>query len=223
MPILIHKAGARLFRRPATARFSLLARCGGCSAHTAALRVMACLLLAILWGASLRVAVAAQTLSAPEYKIKAAFLYNFAVLTEWPTNAFKTAETPLTIGVLGKDPFGRVLEETVKGKKIHGRKIEIERIDESDDIDACHLLFISSSAEANVEKIISALVKRPILTVSDIDRFNYRGGMIWMKKEKDEIKFIIRLAVVREAGLKLSSKLLALSVNAMPKKSKEAK
>lgn len=182
------------------------------------------LFLAIVLGASLP-AKAAENFSAPEYKIKAAFLYNFIVLTEWPTNVFKSAKTPFRIGVLGKDPFGRVLEETMKGKIVHGRKIEIDRISGKDDagLKTCHLLFIAHSEESHVEKIISSLEKLPILTVGEIDRFNYRGGMIWLKKEKEEIKFRIRRGTAQEANLKLSSKLLALSINAAPGKNREAK
>lgn len=172
-------------------------------------------------GASL-LPVAAQPLSAPEYKIKAAFLYNFAVLTEWPTNAFKSPTSPLVIGVLGKDPFGRVLDETMRGKRILGRKIVIKRLEKGDrnEIEKCHILFISSSEESCVEEISSPLKKLPILTVSDIDRFNNRGGIIWIKKENDEIKFRIRRNLADEATLKLSSKLLALSINASVKNKK---
>jgi uncharacterized protein DUF4154 len=170
-----------------------------------------------LWNASLPLALA-ETRVAPEYKIKAAFLYNFAVLTEWPAKAFDSRKSPLTIAVLGKDPFGRILEETMKGKRISGRKIQIKRYKRVDDLDDCHLLFISSSDEESLKSIFSTLGKRPILTVSEMDHFNHQGGMIWLQKQNDEIKFRIRRSVVQGAGLKLSSKLLALSINGAPKK-----
>ncbi len=177
---------------------------------------------ALLLGASLR-PLAAEPISAPEYKIKAAFLYNFAVLTEWPTTAFKSPNSPLVIGVLGKDPFGRLLDETMRGKKIHGRKIEVKRFDKvnEDDLKKCHVLFISASEESRTEAIFSVLKNQPILTVGDIDRFNYLGGMIWVKKVNDELKFRIRRRIVDEASLKLSSKLLALSINASVKSGKK--
>ncbi len=172
--------------------------------------------LALLFGATLQ-SVPAQTLAAPEYKIKAAFLFNFAVLTEWPTNAFASEKAPLKIGVLGKDPFGRLLEDAMRDKNIHGRKIEIKRFKQLKDLETCHLLFISLSEEEHLEEISALLAKQPVLTVSEIDRFNFRGGLIWLIKEKDEIKFRIRKGKVRENGLKLSSKLLTLAINADPK------
>lgn len=176
-----------------------------------------CLIFASLLGANLWHA-AGDTLSAPEYKIKAAFLYNFAVLTEWPTNAFHSTNAPLVIGVFGKDPFGRILDDTMMGKRIQGRKIKIERFEKTAAITNCHLLFISSSEEPRLQNIFSLLTKRPILTVGEMDRFNFKGGMIWLQKENDEIKFRIRREAVREAGLKLSSKLLALGVNTASRK-----
>ena len=78
------------------------------------------------------------------------------------------------------------------------------------------MLFIAKSEEERLEKIFALVVKHPVLTVGEIDRFNYKGGMIWLMKEGDEIKFRIRRALVQEAKLKLSSKVLALSVNAKP-------
>jgi hypothetical protein len=175
-----------------------------------------CLVFVFLWNASLPTAFA-QTLAAPEYKIKAAFLYNFAILTEWPTDAFSKKDH-LIIAVIGKDPFGRILDETLKNKTIGGRKIDVQRYKRVEDIGDCHLLFISSSEDEHLEAILAALGQRPVLTVSEIDRFNYRGGMIWLRKEKDEIKFRIRQSATRGANLKLSSKLLALSLNNAPKK-----
>lgn len=178
-------------------------------------RLMRWLWLAIFLGASFS-SVAEDTLVAPEYKIKAAFLYNFAVLTEWPDTAFDFPKQPLTIGVLGKDPFGRTLEKTMRGKTVHGRKIEIARYKTVEQIEHCHLLFISSSEEKQVEEILTRLAGRPILTVSEIDRFNYKGGVIWLQKQEDQIKFRIRRSAARKAKLKLSSRLLALAINATP-------
>ena len=72
-----------------------------------ATRMAACLLLCRLIGLP---STHAQDSTTPEYKIKAAFLYNFAKLTDWPANAFSTTQSPLVIGVLGRDPFGALLD-----------------------------------------------------------------------------------------------------------------
>ncbi len=152
----------------------------------------------------------AQTLTAPEYKIKAAFLYNFAVLTEWPGHAFASDETPLIIGVLGKNPFGEFLEETLKRKTVYGREIILKKYERATEVKDCHLLFVSTSDQQRVAEIISSLDARPILTVGESEAFQEAGGMIRLFKEKDEIRFFINRAAGQRAGLKFSSKLLAL-------------
>src|SRR6266581_1404363 len=69
----------------------------------------------------------AQNVPAPEYQVKAIFLFNFAEFVDWPTNAFPTADSPLVIGVLGVDPFGVHLDATVRDEKINGRPLLVQR------------------------------------------------------------------------------------------------
>ena len=60
-----------------------------------------------------------------EYKLKAVYLYRFATYTKWPKRAFRNANSPFVIGVLGPDPVGNDLRKIAKVKTIDGRKIEI--------------------------------------------------------------------------------------------------
>jgi hypothetical protein len=161
-------------------------------------------------------AAAAEELTAPETKVKAAFLYNFAKLAEWPTNTFTNAATPLTIGVLGSDPFGPVLEEVTKGKTINGRAIVIARYDNVADVGGCQLLFISVSENGHLPAILAKLASQPILTVGDTPQFAVRGGVIGLIKREGEIHFEINRAAAARAQLKLSSKLLRLAELAPP-------
>src|SRR5256885_282744 len=49
----------------------------------------------------------------PEYRVKATFLFQFTQFVDWPRNAFSNQQTPLVIGILGEDPFGTFLDDTV--------------------------------------------------------------------------------------------------------------
>jgi hypothetical protein len=80
-----------------------------------------------------------------EYDLKAAFLFHFAQFVEWPTDAFAGPGTPITIGVLGEDPFGPSLDELVAGERIRNRPLLIRRYRSVEQVDACHILFVSSS------------------------------------------------------------------------------
>ncbi len=146
-----------------------------------------------------------------EYRVKAAFLYNYAKLVDWPTNAFATTSTPITIGVLGHDPFGPVLDKTVDGKKIGDRGIAIKRFRSIGDIHDCHVLFICQSEEGRLPVILAALEGRSILTVGESHRFVELGGMIQLIKQDAAVRFRVNLGAANRASLKISSKLLRVA------------
>ena len=60
-----------------------------------------------------------------EYRLKAAFIYNFARFIEWPDDAFADGKAPFVIAVVGDDPFNGALEQEISGKKVGGRSVVI--------------------------------------------------------------------------------------------------
>src|SRR4051812_23846492 len=60
-----------------------------------------------------------------EYDLKAVLLYNFTQFVDWPATAFATPEAPLVIGILGRDPFGPVLDELVAQENVGHRRIVV--------------------------------------------------------------------------------------------------
>lgn len=163
-----------------------------------------------LLGLSLPFSGQSQTASA-EYKLKAVFMFNFLQFVDWPASAFPNPKDPIIIGVLGPDPFGNTLEETVKGEVVKGRKIEIRRYKNVKEIEECHVLFISLADTSKLDSILSRLEGRSILTVGDVENFAIDGGMIRFITEKNKIRFRINTASVKTANLSVSSKLLQLA------------
>ena len=158
----------------------------------------------------------AQTARASEYRLKAVFLFNFAQFVDWPPEAFPDSQAPLVIGVLGDDPFGGFLDETVRGEHLGGRPFEIRRSQSVDEIKPCLLLFISQSEGNRVEEILASLKHRPILTVSDGDGFAGRGGMIQFVTDRNRIRLKINLRAAQGANLTISSKLLRVAEVVQP-------
>lgn len=152
--------------------------------------------------------LAAQPAATKEYQLKAVFLFNFSQFVEWPTNAFTDSQSPITIGVLGTDPFGSSLDDTVRGEKVNGRPLVVQRYGRVEDIKDCHIIFISQSEEGRLEQILENLKGRSILTVADTDQAARRGVMIRFVMENNKIRLRINLASARTAGLTISSKLL---------------
>ena len=155
--------------------------------------------------------LSAETAISPEYQVKAVFLFNFAQFVDWPPKAFPEPQTPLIIGVLGEDPFGAYLDETVRGEKVNGRQLVVQRYHRVGEIKMCHVLFISRSERDRLDQIFSNLKGRNVLTVGDADDFTGRGGMIWLFNEKNKIRMRVNLEVVKAANLTISSKLLRVA------------
>jgi hypothetical protein len=157
------------------------------------------------------VTAAAQPPRAPEYEVKAAFLYNFAKFVDWPPRAFPDSSTPLRICVLGRDPFGDTLSRIGQGKSISGRPITSQAVRSSADARPCHILFIGSSDPAFLKPALALLHNLPVLTVGESNDFLSLGGMINFVLEQDRVRFEINLEAAESHHLKLSSKLLAVA------------
>lgn len=146
---------------------------------------------------------------APEFQVKAAFLFNFSKFMEWPANSFSTPYDPFVIGVYGRDPFGNFLDETIAGETVMGRQMIVERIKQPDDIKKCQILFISQPAKT--AEVLAHAKGLGILTVSDEPNFCSMGGIIRFYKEKDMVRLQINVEAAKASNLAISSKLLRIA------------
>jgi hypothetical protein len=145
-----------------------------------------------------------------EYQLKAAFLFNFAQFVQWPAASFTDGDAPFCIGILGEDPFGAALEETIQGETINNRRLRVQRGRNFEDLQGCQLIFVSKSEEGHLAEIFSKLDSKPILTVSDIDSFAQNGGVIDFYLQEGKVRFEINPDSAHRVGLRVSSQLLNL-------------
>ncbi len=147
-----------------------------------------------------------------EYAIKAAYLYQFCRYVEWPSQSFADAAAPLVIGVLGMDPFGAILDEIARTKRIENRPIAIRRFASAANYEFCHILFVASSAGPEQT---AAVVKKtrgtPVLLVGEEPGFAEHGGTGNFFQEDNRICFEINVEAAKRNRLKISSKLLSLA------------
>lgn len=153
----------------------------------------------------------AQESPPSEYRLKAAFLFNFAKFVEWPPEAFAEKTSPFIIGVLGQNPFGNELEQTIRGKTVNDRSLQVKEFHSVTEATNCHILFISTSEKQRLPEIFKGLRGASVLTVGETDRFTEAGGMINFVAEGNKTRFQINDAAAKGAGLKISSKLLSLA------------
>lgn len=153
----------------------------------------------------------AETVS-KEYQLKAAFLYNFTkFVAEWPTNRFATKEAPITIGVLGKNPFGEELNKAIQGRNANGHAFVIKTLDTVADAPTADVLFVPRGQESLLQDQLPAIQAAGVLTVGESDAFGTLGGLINFTTEADKIRFTINLDEAEQRGFKFSSQLLKLA------------
>jgi hypothetical protein len=147
-----------------------------------------------------------------ETDLKAAFLFNMAQFVDWPTNVFSSTNSAFVIGIMGNsNPFGKVLDGLVKNEKISGHPMEIKQCRSLSELQSCQIVFITAAESSHLREILRWLDDKPILTVSDMDDFAGRGGMIYFYRAQNKIRLRINMRPVREAKLTISSKLLRLA------------
>lgn len=179
-------------------------------------------LLALAWLGS--APLGAQPAYAPlEAGVKAGYLFNFTKYTDWPADVFTNATAPLIIGVLGDDPFGAVLDQTVGKRTSQGRPVILRRTRDMAALQDCQAIFICRSEQPRLPAILAALGTRPVVTVCDTDAFFEQGVMIKFTPVKDRVRFEVRRDVAERVGLKFSSGLLDAALQVWPKPDKEGK
>jgi hypothetical protein len=173
------------------------------------IRLAATLLISLLLGWP--GALAADDLPGVANKVKAAMLLNFTKYVEWPPLSLPTPNTPLVVGVIGKNPLVAEIETTLAGRMVERRVLIVRQFSDALEAGECHVFFIPASERKRIPKVLEHFKTRPVLTVSDAEGFLEEGGMIALRKEANTIKFDINQKAAEKAGLKVSSKLLQLA------------
>ena len=163
-----------------------------------------------------------------EYKIKAAFLYNFIKFVDWPEESAVADDEAVVMGIIGKDPFGDAFEP-VRNKKVKGNDTiikyyqgfkELKKIEEDDsseyeiivtELRKCHLLFICSSEKDNLVDILNLVKSYNVLTVGETPGMLEANGIINFLLEENKVRFEINLNAARDSKLTIRSQLLRLA------------
>jgi hypothetical protein len=157
----------------------------------------------------------AQQVHPTEFQVKAAYLYNFGKFVTWQDRAANPGS--LDICILGKDPFGSILDSTVAGESIDGRKIAVRRLSNTQEMASCSILFVGSSEENRLGPILAAAEHFAVLTVSDIPHFADQGGTIGFVMQQGRIRFEVNRGAAEQSHLILSSELLKVASRVISK------
>lgn len=113
--------------------------------------------------------------------------------------------------MLGRDPFGPALDRAVEGKTVAGRRLTVRRSEKLEDLEGCPILFVGSAPAPGLDATLAHIARRPVLTVGESDGFTRAGGMVRLYRAGNHVRFEINLRAALEAGLTLSSRLLAVA------------
>lgn len=149
-----------------------------------------------------------------EYEVKAAFLCSFAEYVEWPAGR----GDGLTIGILGDDPFGPMLDDVVRNRAVQTKALQVKRLRRVEDARTCQIVYVSGSEQQGLSAILRSLADGAegsappsVLTVSDLEGFTKHGGIIGFVLVSKRVRFQINVRAAERAGLKISSRLLKLA------------
>jgi len=171
-----------------------------------ALRLLALLLFAL----------APNSASAQEnpYRVKAAFLRNFAHYVGWPTQALPDSGSPWCVGILGPDPFGEILDDTLRGRSEQGRGFRIVRAERLAELPLCQLVYIGYTEAAQRRQALAELRNKPVLTVGDAPEFLAEGGVIGFIVD-ERVGMNINLDQARAVSLTIQTKMLEVSAGVL--------
>jgi hypothetical protein len=145
-----------------------------------------------------------------EYELKAAYIYNFVQLTEWPAGALGAPGAPFVVCILGGSPPAHSFE-SLRGKRVFGRSIEVRTIPRAASARGCQVLFVSGSGLGTMSEIVAGLGDATVLTVADSDETAPGEAVITLSPQGGRIGFHVNLAAASRAHLRISSRLLRLA------------
>jgi hypothetical protein len=145
-----------------------------------------------------------------EHEVKAAFIHNFTKFIDWSPDSFESETSPIRIGIMGKGPIDNPLMK-LNGKKVQKRYVEVSRVNNLNNANEYHIIFINRSEKRRVRSILRTLKGTGILTVGDTPGFAEQCGVINFYLKNGKVRFEINVEASRRENLKISSKLLRLA------------
>jgi YfiR/HmsC-like len=153
-----------------------------------------------------------------EEAVKAAFIPKFARYVQWPAAASPAPRQPFHLCVIGRDPFGPVLDRAAASEQIEGRAVIVRRHASTDGAGDCHLAFVNGPTPNDTARYLLALRGQPVLTITDA-RAGPQRGIIHFTVAGGRVRFFIDEAAAAERGMSISSRLLALALGVRQRRS----
>lgn len=143
-------------------------------------------------------------------KVKSAFLYNFIKYITFEQESKEKSFSAFNVCVLGDDPFGSVLDKMSR-RKAKGKNVFVKRMQQVEQVDQCHLVYVSQSKKGSLNEVFAFVENKPIATVSDITNFVDKGGVLGFVEVDNRIGIEVNLTHARRANVRISALLLEIA------------
>jgi hypothetical protein len=147
-----------------------------------------------------------------ETEVRSVFLYNFANFVRWPETAARAAPKPFRYCVLDES-LAPVLDRVLQGERVDGRPIALVPDVTPGDLPGCHVLYVGQShLQSGLGwELVHEGASAQVLTVSDLEGFETRGGMVALLRQGRRIRPSVNVDAIERGGLRVSAKLLSLA------------
>lgn len=158
------------------------------------------LALCLLCGFNLRGGVEAED------ELKSATVLAFVQNAHWTGRL--AADTPLTVGVMGRSAFIRQLHSSVEGKSVNGHQLRIVELNGAVDPNCCQVLYFATEKSAEIKPVLRSFNSAHVLTIGESDGFLDDGGAVNLFLTDGHMAFEVSLNALGKAGVEISSRLL---------------
>jgi hypothetical protein len=146
-----------------------------------------------------------------ESQVKAMFVYNFLKFVEWPVHASLGAKDPFVVVIIGEGATADATESFLESKTIGERPVVVRRTQWDQSLAGVRAAFVVERDPKKLHHILDAAAAAGVLTIGEGDGFTTQGGVIGLLVEDRKVRFDVDTAAAQTAGLRVSSKLLALT------------
>jgi hypothetical protein len=146
-----------------------------------------------------------------ESEVKAMFVYNFLKFVEWPAENALGARDPFVVLIIGEGPTADATEHFLESRAIGERPLYVRRIKWDQSLAGARAAFVVESDAKKLRRVLDAAAAANVLTIGEGDAFATSGGVIGLLVEDRKVRFDVDTSAAQHAGLRVSSKILALS------------
>lgn len=144
-------------------------------------------------------------------EVKADMLCNMAKFVQWPDAVMAQNKGQLVVTILGEDDLAGTIANVLSQRTVNGKPVYVRFARRVQDIHGSQIVYIATSEMPHAEAIIAALKGAPVLTLSDVEGFAAKGGIMDFSGATPHIRFEVSLVRAEQSGLRISSRLLAIA------------